>query len=151
MKVASFEDIRDAFFGYVQAFVYCNMATIAPNDRPRSRIVHPVWGNDAIGWILSVPDTPKSKHLEHCPYVSLSYYAHDIAHPVYVECTATLVTDREEHLRVWEFIKHAPPPMGFDPEPHYGTIDHPHWGVIRLDAYRIELYHLGGETRIWQR
>ena len=151
MRVAAFDDIREEFFSYVQQFVYCNMATIAPNDRPRSRIVHPVWEDDATGWVLSVPDTPKAKHLAHCPYVSLSYFGHDISHPVYLECTAEFVTDREEHLRVWEAIKHAPPPMGFDPEPHYGSIDHPQWGVIRLAPYRIELYELRGETKIWHK
>ena len=151
MRINSFDDIREEFFGYVQQFVYCNMATIAPNNRPRSRIVHPVWANDATGWILSVPDTPKTRHLAHSPYVSLAYFGHDTNHPVYLECTAAVVTEREEHLRVWEAIKHAPPPMGFDPAPHYDSIDNPHWGVIRLEPYRIELYELRGETKIWRR
>lgn len=151
MQVTSFETIREEFFGYVQAFVYCCMATLAPNDRPRTRIVHPIWEDDGTGWILSVPDTPKSRHLAHCPYVSLAYFAHDMQHPVYLECSAQIVTDRTEHLRVWEIIKHAPPPMGYDPAPHYGSVEHPHWGVIRLEPYRIELYQLGGESRIWLR
>jgi general stress protein 26 len=149
MRVAAFDDIREEFFSYVQAFVYCNMATIAPNNRPRSRIVHPIWEDNGTGWILSVPNTPKSKHLTHCPYVSLSYFGHSISHPVYLECHARFVTDREQQLRVWEIIKEAPPPMGFDPEPHYGNIDHPHWGVIQLEPYRIELYELRGEPKIW--
>jgi general stress protein 26 len=151
MRVTSFDDIRDEFLGYVQAFVYCNMATIAPNNRPRSRIVHPVWEEDMTGWILSIPDLPKAKHLDHCPYVSLAYFAHDIKHPVYLECVAQFVTDRDVHLHVWDTLKRLPPPMGFDPEPHYGSIDNPHWGVIRLEPYRIELYELHGETRIWRK
>ena len=150
MQVASFADIQTEFLARVQKFVYCNMATIAPNNRPRSRVVHPVWEANGTGWILSVPDTPKASHLAHCPYVSLAYI-HDINAPVYLECVAGVVTGREEHLRVWDVIKHAPPPMGFDPEPHYGSIDHPHWGVIRLDPYRIELYTLRGESVVWRR
>ena len=149
MRAATFAEIQGEFLERVQQFVYCNMATIAPDNQPRSRIVHPVWGDDATGWILSVPDTPKAKHLDHNPYVSLAY-VHDINHPVYVECVAEFVTARKEHLRIWDIIKHAPPPMGFDPEPHYGSIDHPHWGVIQLKAYRIELYTLRGGTVVWK-
>lgn len=150
MQAATFAEIRPEFMARVQKTIYCNMATIAPDDRPRSRIVHPVWEDDATGWILSVPDTPKAQHLAYCAYVSLAYIA-DINQPVYVECTAGFVTGRDEHLRVWDIIKHAPPPMGFDPEPHYGSIDHPHWGVIRLQPYRIELYTLRGGTIIWRK
>jgi hypothetical protein len=46
MRAASFAEIQAEFLERVQQFVYCNMATIAPNNRPRSRIVHLVWGDD---------------------------------------------------------------------------------------------------------
>ena len=110
-------------------------------------MMHPVW-EDSTGWIISWPATLKSKHLEHNPHVSLAYIQ-DRDKPVYIECTAGWVTDRAEQMRVWEFYKTVPPPMGFDPEPHYGSIDHMHFGLLRLIPWRIELYTLRGEAIIW--
>ncbi|MFN8418947.1 MAG: hypothetical protein U0528_06850 [Anaerolineae bacterium] len=69
--------------------------------------------------------------------------------PVYAECTDEWKHEREEKLRVWEVIK-ATPPMGYDPEPHFGTIDHIHFGLLKLTPWRIELYNLNGESIIWQ-
>jgi general stress protein 26 len=148
MRVSTFEELQAEFLGRVSHIVYANMATIDTHDRPRSRIVHPIW-EGATGWIVSWPATPKSKHLAHNPHVSLAYIK-DIEKPVYVECTAEWAHDRAEKLRVWNVIKAAPPPMGFDPEPVFGTIDHIHFGLLKLTPSRVELYTLRGDPIIWQ-
>ena len=148
MRVATFADLQTEFLERVQQAVYCNMATIDFENRPRSRIVHPVW-EESTGWIISWPATPKFKQIERNAHVSLAYI-HDINKPVYVDGTAVWVTDRDEQWRVWHFYKTAPPPMGFDPEPHFGTIDHMHFGLLKIIPWRIELYTLRGEAIIWQ-
>lgn len=148
MRVSSFEELQAEFLVRVVPIVYANMATIDTKNRLRSRIVHPIW-EGSTGWIVSWPATPKSKHLAHNPHVSLAYIK-DIEKPVYVECTAEWKHDRAEKLRVWDVIKNAPPPMGFDPESHYQNIDHIHFGLLKLTPWRIELYTLRGEPIIWQ-
>ncbi len=148
MHVTTFEALQSEFMERVSQAIYCNMATIDPSNRPRSRLVHPVW-EGSTGWIISWPKTPKAKHLAHNPHVSLAY-VQDKNKPVYVEATAEWLTDRDEQWRVWEYYKVAPPPMGFDPEPHFGSIDHEYFGLLKVIPWRIELYTLNGESIIWQ-
>lgn len=158
MVVTSFSEIRDEFFSRVSQVVYCSMATIDLKNRPRLRVVHPVW-EGSTGWVISKPDSPKARHLEHNRHVSLAYICHDVYKPVYIDCTAVWVTDRSEQQRVWDYYKTVPPPLGFDPEPHYGSIQHPLFGLLKLIPWRLEMTNLvvsaeTGETEIqrlvWQ-
>ena len=148
MRVASFEELQTEFLNRVSQAVYANMATVDTQNRPRSRIVHPIW-EGSTGWIVAWPETPKSKHLAGNPYVSLAYIK-DVEKPVYVDCTAEWKHERAEKLRVWDVIKQTPPPMGYDPEPIFGTIDHVHFGLLKLTPWRITLYTLRSESIIWQ-
>ena len=141
MKVTSFSYIQSEFLARLSQAVYCNMATIDRQDRPRSRVVHPVW-EGSTGWLISRPGSPKFKHLERNPHVSLAYTCHDIYQPVYVDCTAAWVQDRQEQQRVWRYYQSLPPPLGFDPEPHYGSIDHPLFGLLKLTPWRVEIASL---------
>jgi general stress protein 26 len=149
MEVATFAEIETEFLARVSDSVYCNMATVDLKNRPRSRIMHPIW-EGAIGWVISWPESLKAAHLRRNPHVSLAYFCHDKNKPVYVDCTAEWLTDRTAQQRVWEFYRTVPPPIGFDPTPHYGSIDHPHFGLLKLIPWRIELYTLGGESIIWR-
>jgi general stress protein 26 len=149
MDVSSFSEIEDKFLDYVNTYVYCNVATVDTKNRPRSRIMHPVW-EGSTGWIISWQATLKSKHIANNPHVSLAYFCHDKNYPMYIDCTATWETDRDEMWRVWDYYKVARQPMGFDPEPHFGDIDHEHFGLLKLIPWRIELYTLGKESIIWK-
>ena len=86
MKMAAFTDIADEFLARVNKMVWCNVATIDTKERPRSRILHPIWQGD-VGWITTRRGSPKEKHLAEHPYVSLAYIA-DVVKPVYVDCKA---------------------------------------------------------------
>jgi pyridoxine/pyridoxamine 5'-phosphate oxidase len=149
MRVATFAELQPEFLARINQAVYCNMATADLQGRPRSRVIHPVW-EGAIGWVISWPESPKAQHLLHNPHVSLAYFCHDSRRPVYIEAVAEWVTERSAQQRVWDYYKTVPPPMGFDPEPHYGTIDHPLFGLLRLTPWRIQLSTLGGESTVWQ-
>ena len=148
MEVATFSELQDEFLARVNAAVYCNMATVDRQNRPRSRVMHPVW-EDSTGWVISWPESAKFGHLARNPHVSLAYIQ-DTHRPVYVECTVEWVTDRAEQQRVWNYYQTVPPPMRFDPEPHYGSIDHPYFGLLKFTPWRIELYTLNGESIIWR-
>ena len=146
MDVERFADIEAEFLARVQKAVYCNMATVDRQNRPRSRVMHPVW-EGSVGWIISWPETLKSKHLAHNPHVSLAYIR-DPYQPVFVDCSAEWISDRQEQQRVWDFYTTAPPPMGFDPEPSYGSIDHHYFGLLKLTPWRIELFNLSSEDGV---
>ena len=148
MEVTSFSEIQAEFMERIRKAVYCSMATVDRKGRPRSRIMHPIW-DGFVGWVISWPASHKAKHLELNSYVSLAYM-NDINKPVYVDATAEWIDDIEEKNRIWELHKNTMPPLGFDPEPHYDTINHQHFGLLRFTPWRIELGDLDNEPIIWR-
>ena len=132
----------------VSRAVYCNMATVDRKNRPRSRVMHPIW-DGPIGWAISWPESHKTKHLQANPYVSLAYIQEHET-PVYVDCVAEWIDEVAEKERIWELHKTTPPPLGFDPQPHYGTIYHQFYGLLRFTPWRIELGNLRGEPIVWR-
>jgi hypothetical protein len=148
MNVARFEELQDEFLARIGQVVYCTMATIDRQNRPRLRLMHPIW-EGPIGWAISWPKSHKAKHLARNPAVSLAYMP-DKSTPVYVEGVAEWVGADEEKHRIWDLHRATPPPIGFDPQPHYGTIAHHYFGVLKITPWRIELAKLGGESLIWR-
>jgi len=148
MEVLRFEDLQAEFMARVSQAVYCAMATIDRVNRPRSRIMHPIWDRP-IGWVISWPASHKARHLVRNPAVSLAYIA-DRDKPVYVDGIAEWIDAVDEKRRIWDLYKTTPPPLGFDPQPHYGDIDNPLYGLLRITPWRIELGNLSGDPRIWR-
>lgn len=148
MEVSSFEEIQSEFLRRVSKAIYCSVATIDRKNRPRSRIMHPVW-DGYIGWVISWPQSHKAKHLQGNPYVSLAYIE-EREQPVYVDARADWIDEVGEKHRIWNLHKNTLPPLGFDPEPHYGTITHHYFGLLRFTPWRIELGNLNGESIIWR-
>jgi general stress protein 26 len=148
MEIDQFEQIQEEFMARAQKSIYCNVATVDTKGRPRSRIMHLVW-DGPIGWVITWPETHKAKHLANNPHVSIAYIGEPLK-PVYVEATADWVVDRIEKQRIWELHKSIPPPLGFDPEPGYGTIDHMYYGLLRFTPWRVELAELKKESLIWR-
>jgi hypothetical protein len=147
-RVASFADIESEFMGRAHTMVWCNVATLDARNRIRSRILHPIW-EGATGWIGTRRHSPKAAHLAHHPYLSLAYIA-DIAKPLYVECTAAWADDAGAKRHVWELFLAAPPPLGYDPAPLFGAVDHPNFGVLKLTPWRVEAPDFPRETLVWQ-
>jgi hypothetical protein len=148
MEVSKFEDLQAEFRQRVTQAVYCSVATVDRLGRPRSRILHPIWDGPT-GWVISWPESHKAKHLRANPHVSLAYI-HDKDKPVHVDCTAEWIDEIAEKERIWDLHKALPPPLGFDPEPHYGTIHGKYFGLLRFTPWRVELGNLGGEPIIWR-
>jgi general stress protein 26 len=148
MDAATFTEIQPEFFERIQKAVYCSMTTVDRRGRPRSRILHPVW-DDHTGWVISWPGSLKAQHLARNPYVSLAYI-HDPTKPVYVDALAEWTDDTREKHRIWELHQKTPPPLGFDPGPHYGSIDHPYYDLLRFTPWRITLGNLGDAPIIWR-
>jgi len=130
----------DQFVGVAHRIVWCIMATVDPQGRPRSRVVHPVWELDEFGitgWVVSRRTPLRQAHLRHSGYVSCSYWdpQHDVA---VAECAAEWLTDLAERARVWEFLASPPPPLGWDPSSIFpGGPQDDAAGVIRLTPWRL--------------
>ena len=148
MEVSSFAEIEAEFTLRIRASVYCNMATIDRSVRPRSRVIHPIW-DGPVGWVITWPQSHKAKHLKINPFVSLAYIQNSHK-PVYIDAVAHWIDTIEEKNRIWQLHQSIPPPIGFDPEPHYGSIDHPYYGLLKFTPWRVELADLQGESLIWR-
>lgn len=148
-QVSTFAEIEPEFMQRIQTMVYCNAATVDAQQRPRSRVVHPVW-EGTIGWITTQPATAKLNQLRANPAVSLAYIA-DPFKPVYVECRAVWQNDPATRQHVWDLCKRLPPPLGYDPAEVWGDIESAGYGVVRLEAWRIELYDLLNQQdrKVW--
>ena len=154
MDVASFSDIEEEFNARVSRVVWCTVATVDRQGRPRTRILHPIW-EGSMGWIATGRHSLKEKHLAANPYVSLSYW--DQEHQqVYVDAKAEWQDDHDEKLRIWNLYKDTPPPYGYDPAIIWqaGPRD-PEYGLLKLTPWRIELYALkdlitGTAPQVWR-
>jgi len=142
MDVASFADIEQEFMARVKRIVWCTVATVDRQGRPRTRILHPIW-EGTTGWIATGRQTLKTKHLEKNPYVSCSYW--DQQHQqIYVDAKAEWADDQKEKQRLWDLYGATPPPLGYDLGMIWkGGVEDPTYGLLKLTPWRIELYGLG--------
>lgn len=153
MDVAAFSDIEQEFKTRVSTIVWCLMTTVDRKDRPRNRIIHPVWeGSTAL--VLTGPQSFKSKHLARNPHVSLGYWSaeHGL---VVADCRAEWESRAAEKARVWDVFKNTPPPYGYDPAMFWKGPDDPGFGVLRCIPWRIELHGLkelmtGQPAKVWR-
>jgi len=140
MDVHSFAEIEAEFIARVSRIVWCTVATVDREGRPRSRILHPIWAG-ATGYIATGRSSFKAKHLAKNPYVSLTYW--DLQHQqVYADCRAEWEDTIGEKARIWELYKSTPPPLGSDPAmiPVWKDgAQSPEFGVLKLTPWRIEL------------
>jgi general stress protein 26 len=147
-NVAEFAEIEQEFSGRGQKAVWCVAASIEPQGRPRTRILHPIW-QGSIGWISTHRHSTKAKHLAHSPYLSLAYAA-DPMKPVYVDCTAEFIDDLVVKKWLWDLALSTPEPVGYDPALDFISYDNPTHGVLKLTPWRIEVYTLSVGTKIWK-
>ena len=132
--IANFADIEAEFIQRAHAAPLCNAATVDSRQRPRSRVLHPVW-EGSMGWITTRHDSPKIKQLAANPAMSLAYIA-DLFRPIYVDCMAVWVDDLTTRRRVWDLLRSLPEPVGFDPALTWGDIEKPENGLLRLRPWR---------------
>jgi len=154
VEVSHFSEIEEEFIQRAHKMVWCNAATVDSKQRPRSRILHPIW-EGSTGWIATHRHSFKSKHLGHNPYVSLAYIT-EVTKPVYVDCTAEWVEDMAQKHRIWTLFKNTPPPLGFDPATDWPSADHESFGLLKLTPWRIALVTFPAAShdvgqRIWRK
>ena len=147
-QVKDFAEFEAEFSERVRQAVLCVAASIEPQGRPRTRILHPIW-QGTTGWVSTHRHSMKSQHLAHSPYLSLAYAA-DPLKPVYVDCKAEFMDDLTSKKSVWDLALGTPEPVGYDPALDYISYDNPTYGVLKLTPWRIEVYSLGIGTKIWK-
>jgi general stress protein 26 len=150
----TWEELAEDFHRVTSRVVWCTVTTVDAKGRPRARILHPVWDGNT-GWIATGRQSFKAKHIKSNPYVSLSYW--DQEHEqVYAECRASWADTQATRDKVWDLVKNAPSPVGYDPALFWkeGPTD-PNFGALLLDPWRIEVFSLremmqGKPNRVWR-
>lgn len=152
MEYDNFSVIEEEFYVRVGKIVWCTFTTIDRADRPRSRIMHPIWEGSQ-GWVATGRHTLKAKHIARNPWVSLCYWDPD-HNQAYVDCKAEWADDAETRERVWHLYNETPPPMGYDLSTFWPDgPDHENFGVLKLTPWRIELSSLSNlnDSKVWRR
>lgn len=151
-QVATFDDLAAEFHRRVSRIVWCTLATVAPDGRPWTRVLHPIW-EASTGWIATTRHGLKGRHLAREPRVSLTYWdaAQDV---VTVHATAAWVGDAPTREHVWQLYRTTPPPLGYDPGDFWpaGPND-PAFGLLRLRPTRIDITGLASSPKpklTWQ-
>jgi hypothetical protein len=143
--------VQKEFIDRAHRIVWCTVATVGADNRPRSRILHPIWeisdeapgeGDSELltGWIVTRATPVKKRHLAHSPFVSCSYWepGHEVA---IADCHARWIEDVATRQRVWELYRDAPGPLGYDfwsvfPEGPAGESP----SLLRLTPYRLRMF-----------
>jgi hypothetical protein len=153
--------VAPAFVEMAHRIVWCVAATVGPDGRPRTRVLHPIWewdGTSLTGWIATSPLSPKAAHLEHEPSVSLTYWAadHDTCT---ADCDAEWETSDNDRAAGWARFAEAPPPVGYDPSliPPWTSPSAPAFGILRVAPRHLRvmpgsvLLTGEGRTLTWHR
>lgn len=136
--------VAPAFVEMAHRIVWCSVATVDARQRPRTRILHPIWewdGTELTGWIATGPTPVKRAHLEHSPFVSCSYWepSHDTC---MADCRAEWFFDDETRTMVWERFKNGPAPVGYDPSivPGWESPTSDAFAVLRLTPWHLRVF-----------
>jgi hypothetical protein len=150
MRVETFAEIEPEFIERAHRMVWCDMATVGPDGRPRTRIVHPVWEGDT-AHVTSLRIGAKADDIDRNPYVSLAYVG-DPMKPAYAECIASWVDDREERIEIRKRIAAIPEPLGYDTEKMFGSYDFTNLTMLRLKPWKIRLSVAGdlSARQVWE-
>ncbi|MBN6039045.1 pyridoxamine 5'-phosphate oxidase family protein [Amycolatopsis sp. 195334CR] len=153
-RVKEFGDLEAEFNAYVGAIVYATMVTVDAKNRPRTRVLIPVWENvdgEPLGWLATYHTPVKAAHLAGNPHTNFSYWARG-NNSVAIDATAEWDNALPTKERVWELYRRTSPrgagyPLGnfwkapSDPELH----------VLRLKPWRVQVIR-GADlrSRIWR-
>jgi hypothetical protein len=155
------ERTATAFADMAHRIVWCSVATVDRHGQPWTRILHPYWvwdGEELTGYVCTGKTPVKAAHLAGNDRVSVSYWS-----PTHDTCTANATArwlDAPEDRRVvWDMLKGAPEPVGYDPAmiPGWSDPDSEAFGALCLRPHSLRVFPgtvllgQGGEVLTWKR
>ncbi|MGK8511085.1 pyridoxamine 5'-phosphate oxidase family protein [Nocardia asiatica] len=154
-KVRSFAEIEAEFDAYVGRIVYATMVTVDKRNRPRTRVLIPIWEDvdgRPLGWLATYRTPVKAAHIANNPHVNFSYWAQGTNNSVAVDATAEWVDTPEIRQRVWELYRETSPRgAGYDLGQFWRSPHDPQLQILRLEPWRVQVIRgMDLRSRIWQ-
>ncbi|MDU0287700.1 pyridoxamine 5'-phosphate oxidase family protein [Saccharothrix longispora] len=153
--VTSFSEIQGKFFEYIADIRYCTMITVDKRNRPRARVLLPIWevvDGQPLGWLAAYKTPVKTAHLARNPHATFSYWS-PRQNVVHVDTMSTWVDDPKVKRDIWDlYRKGSPATVGYDPITYWrGGPEDPEYHLLRMEPYRVQVVR-GTDlfARIWQ-
>jgi hypothetical protein len=154
--MAELVNVAAAFVEMAHRIVWATAATVASDNRPRTRVLHPLWewdGSSLTGWIATGPTPIKQADLAHSPFMSLNYWApnHDTCR---ADCETEWYFDDATREGIWNAFKNAPAPVGYDPAmiPVWDSPTSPAFAALKLTPVALRVFPgtvlLGGDGEV---
>lgn len=141
--MSNYSEVAQKFLAMAHQIVWCTAATVDPNGRPRSRVLHPIWewdGEQLTGWIATGKTPIKLADIAQSAHVSCNYWtpAQDTC---VAECAAEWVEGAELKHHVWDAYINGPEPVGYNPAmiPGWENADSPGFDALKLTPYRLRV------------
>ena len=141
------ETVAPAFVDLAHQIVWATAATVSTAGEPATRILHPIWewnGETLRGWLATSPLSPKARHLEQTPMMSITYWRpdHDTCT---VRCRTSWDFSAAGREALWERFTAAPEPLGYVPSiiPGWESPASPAFASLELDPDAIRLLQAG--------
>lgn len=109
--MTSFAEIQAEFDAIVGATVYATMVTVDARNRPRTRVLIPIWESvdgRPLGWLATYRTPVKAAHLAGNPHTSFSYWKPG-NNSVAIDAVARWVDDLDVRRRVWDLYRATSP------------------------------------------
>lgn len=141
--MTSLEEIAPAFVEMAHRIVWASAATVDRQNRPWSRVLHPLWtwdGSALTGIVATQPTVLKRSHLDHSAFMSFTYWI-----PSHDTCTAQCAVEwdlSDEGRRAgWDALATAPAPVGYDPSiiPGWTEPTADGFAILRLTPWRLHV------------
>ncbi|MFI6504192.1 pyridoxamine 5'-phosphate oxidase family protein [Nonomuraea typhae] len=151
--MTTFGEIQEAFETYVGDIVYATMTTVDRKNRPRARVLIPIWevvDGEPLGWLATYRTPVKAAHLAGNPHTTFSYWT-PRQNAVSVDTVAEWAEDIEVKRRVWDlYRKTSPRGAGYNLGNFWQSPSDPKLHVLRLEPWRIQVIR-GADlhSRIW--
>ncbi|MGN9844568.1 pyridoxamine 5'-phosphate oxidase family protein [Nonomuraea sp. H19] len=153
VTATSFAEIESEFNAFVGATVYATMVTIDAKNRPRTRVLIPVWetvDGQPRGWLATYKTPVKAAHLAGNPHTSFSYWKPG-NNSVAIEAVATWTEELDVKRHVWDLYRATSPRgAGYDLGNFWRSPADHKLHVLRLDPWRIQVIRgMDLRSRIW--
>lgn len=153
MRVDKFEEIAQEVAAYIGSTNYATMTTVDAKNRPRARVLIPVWevSDQLVGWLATYKTQVKTAHLARNPHATFSYWS-PRQNAAAIDVVTRWRDDRSTKEHVWQlYSATSPPGAGYDLGRFWTDPGDPKLHVLQLQPWRVQVTRgFDLRTRIWR-